>query len=616
MSNRSLAGLLSTLSFAFCALCFAPLAEAGVSPARFTDPNRQAKLESAFPELERVAARWAEERGVPGLAWGVVIDGELTMFGSVGSRQADEQMAIDEDTVFRIASMTKSFTGLAILKLRDEGKVDLDAPVAKYIPELASLAQPTRDSPPITVRHLLTHTAGFPEDNPWGDRQMELSEADLSRWLSSDIPFSTATGSSFEYSNYGYAMLGQVVSNVAGKSYNEYVNAEILGPLGLTSAVWEAGDIPADRLATGYRLQDEEDLLAEVPLGDGTFASMGGLFISSRDLAKWVALMLSAFPPRDDPESPPALRWSLREMQQGAGFPRIGISRSSPGASIVGVSSVYAFGLGSRWDCDLGWGVGHSGGFPGFGSNMAWLPEHGVGAFGMANLTYASPWKMVQEMLRVLHRTGGLEPRQAVPSRALTDASERVARLVDRWSDREAEAIAADNLFLDESLDRRREAINELRDGLGPCEAEPIAARNALRGSFRMNCEAGWLDVELTLAPTLPPSVQHLGVTGGRPPTPWMQEAIDDSLAAMVHGPDRLEVSESADVDGIGALLQLQRQEFGACVAGERQSGDGEKEATVRLTCDRGDVDMTLRLDEKKLTQIEFGPLPDQDCVR
>ena len=126
-------------------------------------------------------------------------------------------------------------------------------------------------------------------------------------------------------------------------------------------------------------------------------------------------------------------------MQQGAGFPRIGVSRSFPGASIVGVASVYAFGLGSRWDCEVGWQVGHGGGFPGFGSIMVWLPEHGVGVFAMANLTYASPGSLAQEMLRTLHRSGGLEPREAVPSRALTEASERIARLVDQWGDREAE---------------------------------------------------------------------------------------------------------------------------------------------------------------------------------
>ena len=303
-------------------------------------------------------------------------------------------------------------------------------------------------------------------------------------------------------------------------------------------------------------------------------------------------------------------------MQQGAGFPRIGVGRSLPGASIVGGASVYAFGLGSRWDCDLGWEVGHAGGFPGFGSAMVWQPEHGVGVFAMASLTYASSWSMVQEMLRVLRRTGGLEPRQPVPSRALTHASERVARLVDSWSDREAEAIAADNLFLDESLDRRREVIKDLRDGLGPCQAKPVTAENALRGSFRMSCEDGWLDVELTLAPTRPPSVQYLSVTGGRPPTSRMQGSIDDVIAAMIHGPDRLEVSESADVAAIGALLQLQRQELGACIASELQSGDGAAETTIRLICDRGDVDMTVLLDDKKLSRVDFSQPPKQDCVR
>ncbi len=114
--------------------------EQTLEPPSFTDPDRRAKLESAFPELDRLAARWAEERDVPGLAWGVVIDGELAKFGSVGVSDLEAEARIDEDTVFRIASMTKSFTAVAILKLRDEGLVDLDAPIARYIPELASLA--------------------------------------------------------------------------------------------------------------------------------------------------------------------------------------------------------------------------------------------------------------------------------------------------------------------------------------------------------------------------------------------------------------------------------------------------------------------------------------------
>ena len=85
------------------------------------------------------------------------------------------RIPVNADTVFRIASMTKSFTAMAILKLRDEGKLSLDDPVSKYVPSLIDLPYPTKDSPALTIRHLLTHSEGFPEDNPWGDRQLAQS---------------------------------------------------------------------------------------------------------------------------------------------------------------------------------------------------------------------------------------------------------------------------------------------------------------------------------------------------------------------------------------------------------------------------------------------------------
>ena len=83
--------------------------------------------------------------------------------------------------MFRIASMTKSFTAMAILKLRDEGKLSLDDPAERYVPELKALKYPTTDSPRITIRHLLSHAEGFPEDNPWGDQQLAATEDDSRR---------------------------------------------------------------------------------------------------------------------------------------------------------------------------------------------------------------------------------------------------------------------------------------------------------------------------------------------------------------------------------------------------------------------------------------------------
>lgn len=588
-------------------------AGANVPPATFADAQRREKLAKAFPELDRIAQRWLDERGAPGIAWGVVIDGELAKFGSAGFRDVERKAPIDADTVFRIASMTKSVTALAILMLRDQGKLELDAPVSRYVPELASLAPPTQDSGSITVRHLLTHTAGFPEDNPWGDRQLAVSDEQLSRWLAAGIPFSTGTGSAYEYSNYGFAVLGRIVANVSGMAYREFMNTRVLAPLDMRSSFWDPTDVPKARLAIGYRQQDGR-FLPESPLADGAFGSMGGLFTSSRDLARWVGWMLAAFPPRDDPEAPPALRRSVRELQQGAGYPTL-FARRGPGAPAEAFAGVYAFGLRAARACDLGRQVGHSGGLPGFGSYMLWLPDSGVGAFGMANLTYGAPSAMVRDMLGALARTGGLEPRRASPSPALEDATHRLAHLVDDWSDAKARAIAADNLFLDESLERRREALGALRKDLGSCAAGAIDAENALRGSFRMRCERGWLDVAFTLAPTNPPTVQYLEVRRGRPLGPAMQQSLGAVMVALTRGPRGLDLVRTADRDSIGALLAATRETYGACRAGEPEEGDGQTSARVRLECDGGPLDLEITRRVDRIESIRFSPPPDAVCT-
>ena len=144
----------------------------GSTFARQAVSDRAARLAAAFPEVDRVLAAFAERNHVPGVAYGILVDGALVHTGAVGSRELAGKTPIDQDTVFRIASMTKSFTALCILKLRDEGKLSLDDPAERYVPELAGLKYPTSDSPKLSIRHLLTHSTGFPEDNPWGDQQL------------------------------------------------------------------------------------------------------------------------------------------------------------------------------------------------------------------------------------------------------------------------------------------------------------------------------------------------------------------------------------------------------------------------------------------------------------
>ena len=128
----------------------------GAPPARFADPDRLAKLSGAFPEIDRLMNGFAERSHVPGIAYGILVDGKLVHRGTVGYREVASHAPVDSATVFRIASMTKSFTALAILQLRDAGRLSLDDPAERYVPELTALTYPTTDSPKLTIRLLLS----------------------------------------------------------------------------------------------------------------------------------------------------------------------------------------------------------------------------------------------------------------------------------------------------------------------------------------------------------------------------------------------------------------------------------------------------------------------------
>ena len=165
-------------------LVTAALASGGWTPA--SAQADRAKLAAAFADVDRLFTDFATQQHVPGAAWGIVVEGQPAHLGTTGFRDIPTKSPVTADTVFRIASMTKSFTAMAILKLRDEGKLALDDPAEKYVPEMKALKYPTSDSPKITVRHLLSHSEGFPEDNPWGDRQLADSEEQLSALIKGD----------------------------------------------------------------------------------------------------------------------------------------------------------------------------------------------------------------------------------------------------------------------------------------------------------------------------------------------------------------------------------------------------------------------------------------------
>jgi CubicO group peptidase (beta-lactamase class C family) len=495
-----------------CSASDAAPGPADYTPARFTDPARVEKLRSAFPAIDSLFSAFATANHVPGIAYGVLIDGKLVHARTAGLRDIEGNARVDSASVFRIASMTKSFTALSILKLRDEGKLSLDDPADRYVPELAGLAYPTTDSPRLTIRHLLSHAEGFPEDNPWGDQQLNRTDEEMAAMMRSGIPFSNPPGIAYEYSNYGFAILGRIVARVSGQPYATYLRHKILEPLGMTSTTMEAAQVPAQRLARGYRWEDERWKL-EPPLPDGAFGAMGGMLTSIDDLATWVGYLMSAWPPRNDADTGPVRRSSVREMQQIWRPRPARVTETGRDSVTTLYSGGYGYGLGISQTCDFDHVVAHSGGLPGYGSQMRWLPNYGVAIIALGNRTYTGWGDVISGALAALSRTGGLEPREPSPSAALTSAREAVSRLVVSWNDALADSIAAMNLYLDEAKDRRQRAIAALLSEVGQCRTDgPFAVENALRGQWMMPCERGRLRVEITLAPTVPPKVQYLNV--------------------------------------------------------------------------------------------------------
>ncbi|HET7113223.1 MAG TPA: serine hydrolase domain-containing protein [Pyrinomonadaceae bacterium] len=594
-------------------------AEGSVPPPRFADPQRKQKLAAAFPEIERLFKAYVERSNMPGAVMGIIIDGELVWVKATGVRETEQKAPVTPDTVFRIASMTKSFTAMAILKLRDEGKLSLDDPVSRYIPALADLPYPTKDSPAITIRHLLTHSEGFPEDNPWGDRQLAQTDETVRAWIRAGIPFSTSPGTTFEYSNYGFGLLGQIVTRASGRPYADYVRDNILRPLGMNSSTFDMSAVPREHIALGYRFEDGS-WKPEPILAHGPFGAMGGLWTSTHDLARYVAFLMSAYPPRDEADSGPIKRSSAREMQQVGRFQPGGAFRPTVDGPLQMNAGGYGYGLGVSQDCRFAHTVGHGGGLPGYGSLMRWLPEYGVGLIGMSNRTYGGFGGIFNDALNELHKTGALQPRVVQPSPALLSAMADVSQLIIKWDDALANRIAADNLFLDVPAEVRKARWQSLAKEHGVCKpGTSIEPENALRGTWKMMCERGWLEVGITLAPTMPPKVQFVNIAPVLPPDAEMTKAVE-TIGKLLGGWDAkvVEAMAAPPLD-----VERMRRQFaaasgwGTCRVGETLSGNGTRSSTVRLVCEKGPLAARVNLDaaSHKLTGVDLFPLREQRCV-
>jgi CubicO group peptidase (beta-lactamase class C family) len=561
-------------------------------------------FDDALAALDDRFARLQREHRIPGVAWGVVRDGELVRSGGCGTTRDGEDRRPDADSVFRIASMTKSFTAATILQLGDEGRLGLDDPVGAHVPELAGWAPPTSDSGPVTIRQLLTMSAGLGTDDPWGDRQQGLALDRFAALLASGPTFAWPPGTVYEYSNLGYGILGRLITNVSGMEYRDVIHERLLGPLGMVSTAYFAEDVADERLAHGYVRRDEQ-LIREGTDGYGALASMGGLFSTVRDLGTWVAGFLDAFPARSGPEGPhPLRRATRREMQQVQRAFMPDVLEHGPAEDPYVRAGGYGFGLFVSLSPGTGTTVSHSGGYPGFGSNMSWHPASGIGVIGLGNLRYAGLRVTVGSVLETLVRADGAPRRRVRVLPAVEAMRTSVDKLLWHWDDTVADGVFASNMDLDESRELRRAAVAKVAAALGPLRADdtrPVTSYSPADCTWWLRGEHGWARVSILVTPEAAPRIQALQVTlVGDPSAALVTTAhriLGLAAARAADWPDDLATSPRLDRDACLRSLRAAEARFGAMSLGLPIDGDGTVTTTWGLVAERGSATLRIALE-------------------
>lgn len=468
------------------------------------------KIKKIANEVDMKVKAFQEKGNLSSVSYALVLDGKIVHESYEGLINQQTQKKSDNRSVYRIASMSKSFAGMAILQLRDAGKLRLDDPVTRYIPELKGQKY-SPDSPEITIRNLLTHSAGFPEDNPWGDRQLGISTQEMLDMFKKGISFSTEPGLTYEYSNMAFAMLGYIIQQVSGQTYQQFISENIWKPLDMNNTYWDYAKVPENDLVHGYRWVYEK--FVEQPFeGDGAYGIMGGILTSIDDFAKYMALHQAAYQ-QDSTNSKILKKSSLKEMHYAWNFNSVNKRGYKGTGELCDNTSFYGYGLRIDKNCENITMIGHSGGLPGFGSDWKFLPQYGLGIVTLANGTYGSAALLNNELLPFVIEKAKLSPKPFPVSSILKQRQEELVTLLPSWENAKSSGIFAVNFFDDYYVDLLQKDTEKAYNQMGKIKkVNEIVAQNALRGTFLVEGEKANLEISFTLSPENPPLIQAYSV--------------------------------------------------------------------------------------------------------
>ncbi|MQS10822.1 beta-lactamase family protein [Streptomyces kaniharaensis] len=349
--------------------------------------------------LHRVAVAQAEGR-TPSLVAGVVRDGRLVW---TGARSMIDGHAPTPDVQYRIGSLTKTFVAVLVLRLRDEGLLDLADPLARHLPRTPADGA--------TVAQLLAHSAGLAAETPapWWERTDGTLRPALDDLLEPEAALKHPAGRRHHYSNPGYALLGALVEKLRGEPWGEVLRREVLAPLGMDRTTL----LPEHPYAGGFAVHPWADVMLPEPLTDtGLMGPAGQLWSTAADLARWAAFLAGG----DEKVLAAA---TLAEMR-----------RPAVGPDNADWTAAYGLGLQLlRHECRVLYG--HAGSMPGFTAGL-WVSEQdGLAALALSNATSGANTPLLAAQLIAL--TAEHEPRLPEPWRPLPDVDEELLALTGPW---------------------------------------------------------------------------------------------------------------------------------------------------------------------------------------
>lgn len=614
--------------------------ETGSVPASRPKPSPQRFLDAAaasswsFPDaplrkqrIERLAAKLTaqldgeHDRAVTGagFAFALVVDGEIALLHSRGVADLESQRVATPDTIYRVASVTKTFTASAIMALRDEGKIGLADSLATHLPDL-DVVYPHRDASPIRIEQVLTHSAGLMRSGPYAELARPSTDADLAEAM--HMPLTSDPGMGHRYSNFGFALLGLVVSRESGIPYRDFVRTRLLEPLGMTSSGFDLTRLPAERLAVGYRQGSGGQArggFTPVPMsGNGAGEAAGGLYSSARDMAAYLRLQLRAWPPRDDPDDAPLKRATLREMQT----PRLSYSLGF--ADVTGESSrAFARSVGLSWEilkgCYFDRLVGHDGDLEGFHARLRFDPDRNFGFVLLGNTDGADLTGVVDRVLDTIAAEDLLAPRRREPALMLVErAVDAVRRIGPSWTDDDHAKAFSETLRTQFPAATAAVLGERIAKEVGDCTYERAEnVTDALDADLVFRCKRGILRASVRGTGT-PLRLYGFKLDAMKPANDE-QLAVAKALTLRMATKDDAALAKALNtkaVAGPSKMLSAAGKEAGSCRVEGGDVSPWSRAASFRLVCAK--TRATLRLQERASGVLDILAIdtPPRRCLR